>query len=196
MTVIDLLRHGETTAGSVFCGSTDVPLNEQGRLQMWAAVEKNRSAWDLVITTPLARCADFAAELGRRHDLPVVIEPRLQEMHFGAWEGLSAAEILETDADAMTRFWRDPIQNTPPGAEALAHFETRIVDAWREIVNKHAGRRILIVSHGGTIRMILCHVMQHPIKQLLEFEVAHGSMRRIRVDQAGRYDLDSVGDVR
>lgn len=182
--IIDLLRHGETVGGACFRGSTDDPLTEDGWTQMRDAAEKAGSCWDRIISSPLKRCADFACELGQQHSIPVSHDEQFQEMHFGAWEGCSVAELMATDADALTHFWNNPLRHTPPQAEPLKDFEARVLTAWQDIVSKHAGENILLVTHGGVIRVLLCHIRQRPIERLLEFEVGHASIPRIHIEHA------------
>lgn len=181
-TLIDVLRHGETEGGPRFCGSTEVPLTDAGRLQMWAAVEREPPGWSRIVTSPSCRCADFARALARRLARPWVCDERLREMHFGAWEDRTAAELMRTDAEALTRFWADPARHPPPGGESVADLQARVMSAWHEILARHAGERLLLVTHGGVSRVILCHVLGHPIGRLLEFDVGHGAMQRIRVE--------------
>jgi len=177
-----LLRHGETEGGSRFRGSIDDPLTGRGWFQMWSAMEKTGPPWDRIITSPLARCAEFAHALAQRRALPCSLDERLREMHFGVWEGRSAAELMTTDAAALARFWSDPVRNTPPGAEPLTGFAARVLSAWRDIIAGHAGEKVLLITHGGVMRVILGHVMQQPLERLLEVEVPHGALRRIRIE--------------
>ncbi len=195
-TIIDLMRHGETQGGHVFLGSTDTPLNEHGWLQMWNTVEKNSPGWDHIITSPLIRCAQFAQALAQRYTIPLIEDARVQELHFGQWEGHSAAELMQTDAAALTRFWQNPMQFTPPNAERLSDFNTRVLCAWHHIIDQYAGKKILLITHGGVIRTLLCHILQHPIERLLELEIEHAAMRRIRVkDGQSRHHSMPVTDI-
>lgn len=178
---IDLLRHGETAAGRRFCGSTDTPLTTSGWEQMWSAVEAHAARWERIVTSPLTRCAAFAHALAQHLQLPYTLDTRLGEMHFGAWEGKTAAEIMATDAETLTRFWDNPARHTPPGAEALLDFRTRVLQAWHDILS-HPGGNSLLITHGGVMRVLLCHVLQQPIEKLLDFEVAHAALWRIRVE--------------
>ncbi|PTT81712.1 histidine phosphatase family protein, partial [Pseudomonas sp. HMWF005] len=104
---LDLLRHGETELGGGLRGSLDDALTEQGWAQMRAAVVAG-GPWDRLVSSPLQRCARFAAELGEQLNLPVQLDKDLQELHFGAWEGQSAAALMESDAEALGLFWADP----------------------------------------------------------------------------------------
>ncbi len=181
---IDLLRHGETQNGSGFFGSTDIPLTEHGCTQMRAAIENNDCKWNHIITSPLSRCARFAHEFQQSYSTPVMEDERIREMHFGDWEGRSPAELAEIDAEPLARFWNNPVKFTPPNAECLMDFEKRILSAWHDIAVRYANQNVLLVTHGGVIRIILCHILQHPIERLLEIEVRHAAMRRITIEHS------------
>ncbi len=181
VTYIDLLRHGETENSDRFNGSTDNPLTELGWSQMQTSVENTTAQWQSIVTSPLIRCANFAEGLSKRHNLPVTHDKRFQEIHFGQWEGRSAKELIQTDNDALTRFWQSPMQNPPPQAEHLLNFEERILTAWHDINRQFSGKNILLITHSGVIRVILCHILQHPIEQLLEFEIEYAALKRIQI---------------
>lgn len=179
-TVIDLVRHGVAVGGPRYRGSTDDPMTTAGWSQMWRAVA-GRSAWDAIVTSPLARCADFARAMAQRHALPLDVEHDLRELHFGEWEGCTAADLLATDAEALSRFWQDPMRHPPPGAESLTALQRRTLRAWDAIVTRYQRQHILVITHGGPMRVILCHAMGLPLQQLLEIEVPHAAYYRLRV---------------
>lgn len=180
ITQIDLLRHGETQGGSRFRGSTDDPLTDIGLHQMRMATAGDRS-WNRVISSPLKRCAAFATVFARQHSLPLTFDERIKEIHFGAWEGLTATELMAEDPDALARFWADPDESPPPGGESLSCFQVRVLDAWKNLVHSDSGQKTLLVTHGGVIRILLCHVQQRPIGKLLEIEVKHGALYTLRI---------------
>jgi alpha-ribazole phosphatase len=105
--ILDLLRHGETELGGGLRGSLDDALTATGWAQMRQAVAQ-AGPWDVVVSSPLQRCALFADELGARLGLPVQREADVRELHFGDWEGRSAAQIMQTEADALGLFWPTP----------------------------------------------------------------------------------------
>lgn len=175
MTLIALLRHGEVKGGTCFRGSTDDPLSDTGLAQMHAATKTERH-WDHVITSPLQRCAVFARHFTRQHALPLSSDHRFQEMHFGRWEGRTAADIFDKEPEALNKFWTNPGKHSAPGGESLSSFQHRVVTAWNEVMEKHAGQRVLIVTHGGVIRLLLCYHQQRPIEELLQIEVQHGAL--------------------
>jgi alpha-ribazole phosphatase len=178
---LDLLRHGETELGGGLRGSLDDALTSKGWEQMRAAVLE-QGPWDRLISSPLQRCARFAEELGAKSGLPVVLDKDLQELHFGAWEGQSAAALMETDAEALGLFWADPYAFTPPDGEPVADFSKRVLAAVERLHAAYAGERILLISHGGVMRLLLAQARGLPREQLLNVEVGHSALFSLSVE--------------
>jgi len=181
---LDLLRHGETELGGGLRGSLDDALTANGWTQMRAAVVDG-GPWDRIVSSPLQRCARFAAELGEQLNLSVHLDKDLQELHFGAWEGQSAAALMETDAEALGLFWADPYGFTPPQGEPVSDFSARVLAAIARLQAAYAGERILLVSHGGVMRLLLAQARGLPREQLLNVEVGHGALFALTVEADG-----------
>lgn len=181
---LDLLRHGETELGGGLRGSLDDALTENGWTQMRAAVVEG-GPWNRIVSSPLQRCARFAAELGEQLNLSVHLDKELQELHFGAWEGQSAAALMETDAEALGLFWADPYGFTPPQGEPVSAFSARVLAAVARLQAAYAGERILLVSHGGVMRLLLAQARELPREQLLNVEVGHGALFALTVEGDG-----------
>lgn len=180
--ILDLLRHGETELGGGFRGRLDDALTALGWSQMHAALGES-APWQALVSSPLQRCAAFAEQLAGRHGLPLQLESGLRELDFGAWEGRTAAELWERDADALGRFWSDPYGFTPPDGEPLADFEARVLEAIERLQRQHAGRHLLLVTHGGVMRLLLARARSLPRGDLLQVEVGHGALHRLRVGE-------------
>ena len=178
---LDLLRHGETELGGGLRGSLDDALTEKGWAQMRAAVIE-QGPWYRLVSSPLQRCARFAEELGAQLGLPVQLDKDLQELHFGAWEGQSAAALMETDAEALGLFWADPYAFTPPQGEPVVDFSTRVLAAIERLQATCAGERVLLISHGGVMRLLLAQARGLPREQLLNVEVGHGAVFSLTVE--------------
>ena len=178
---LDLLRHGETTGGSGFRGSTDDALTDQGWAQMHQALS-DVAGWDLLISSPLQRCRMFAEQLAAARKVPLRIEADLRELHFGEWEGRNAAEILFADEQALGQFWNDPYGYTPPAAEPLQNFATRVLACVARLSDELAGQRVLVITHGGGIRLLLAQARGLPPAQLLQVDVPHASLLGVRWD--------------
>lgn len=174
---LDLLRHGETELGGGFRGSLDDALTASGWAQMRDAVSQAHAGpWDLILSSPLQRCARFASELAEQRGLPLHLEAGLRELHFGAWEGRSAAALMDTQAEALGLFWADPYVYTPPEGEPMADFAARVLAAVEDLHRRFAGRRVLLVTHGGVMRLLLARARGLPREQLLQVEVGHGAL--------------------
>lgn len=180
MMVVGLLRHGEVEGGSCYRGSTDDPLAATGLARMHAAVAGN-GGWEAVFSSPLVRCSSFAREYAQQNSLPLSLDARLKEMHFGLWEGRTADELMKTDPDALSRFWEDPLQNTPPEGEPLSLFQLRVMDVWSEITSRQQPERVLVVTHGGVIRVLLTVMREMPVSRLLELTVGYGELFTVEV---------------
>jgi alpha-ribazole phosphatase len=186
ITYIDLLRHGEVEGGVRFRGSNDHPLTAEGWAQMWAAVGTDIH-WDRIVTSPLARCADFARALSRYRSIPLEINENLRELHFGAWEGRTVAELMAEHTEALTRFWQDPLNHPPPDAEPLTQLQSRTLTVWNSVLARYPREHILLITHGGPIRILLCHLLEKPLDRLPEIDVTHAGLYRIcvRTDTGG-----------
>ena len=181
---LDVLRHGETELGGGLRGSLDDALTAKGWEQMRTAVLE-KGPWDRLVSSPLQRCARFADELGARLNVPVSLEKDLQELHFGAWEGQSAVALMETDAEALGLFWADPYRFTPPDGEPVSNFSDRVLGAVARLHQRYAGERVLLISHGGVMRLLLARARGLPREQLLNVEVGHGGLFSLRVEADG-----------
>ena len=179
VTTVDLLRHGEPAGGQRFRGVLNDPLSPQGWAQMRAAVAQYQ-AWEAIISSPLTRCAAFAQELAARLERPLEIVADFQELNFGEWEGRTAAEVYANDPQALARFWQDPVAWPIPQAEPVEQFAQRIAKAWETLLTRYSGQHVLLVAHGGVIRMVLRQLLELPIQNIWRIEVPFAAVSRIR----------------
>ena len=184
-TLIDIIRHGEPVGGSKYRGWVDDPLSDKGWAQMRAAVE-GRDEWTRIVSSDLSRCAAFAREVGERLSLPVALDEGFREVAFGSWEGRTSKELMADDPEGAAAFWRDPVNNTPEGAEPLTTFRDRVLGAWERLLERHAGERVLLVGHAGMMRILLLNALAMPIEGFYHLDPRNASMARIRVD-TGRH---------
>lgn len=184
VTQIDLLRHGEPEGGSRYRGQSDDPLSERGWQQMRSAIGEHLS-WDVVVSSPLRRCLAFAETVAGERGLPLQVEERLKEVGFGAWEGLTKGEIEARAPGTVARFYRDPLRCRPQGAEPLEGFRDRVLDGWSALLQAHTGRRVLLVTHAGVIRMVVGSVLAAPLERAYRIHVPYAGVTRIAVYGSG-----------
>jgi alpha-ribazole phosphatase len=171
---VDLLRHGDTGRRG-FRGHLDDPLTADGWQQMRRSVADGQ--WDAIVASPLQRCAAFARELASVRGLPLRLDTRWCEYHFGDWQDVPIPTLAEEQGDALARFWADPAGHPPPGAEPFAAFADRVqaaVDALRDDLG-----RVLVVTHGGPIRWLRCRAAGEGPARMSGIEVAHASLHRL-----------------
>lgn len=179
VTTLDLIRHGEPVGGQRYRGHRDDPLSEHGWTQMWAAVGVP-APWEAIITSPLRRCSEFAHRLGEQISVPVSTDARLREVCFGSWEGISAEELRRSNPEVLTRFYSDPVHQRPADAEPLAGFRERVFAAFTELMDRHQGRHLLVVTHAGVVRAMLAYVLDAPLGTLYRVHVDNASLTRVQ----------------
>ena len=169
MTKVILVRHGETlwNLEMKYQGHCDVALTEKGVAQAMLAAQRladeNISA---VYASDLSRALKTAECIGAQHNLPVVAIPELREINFGEWEGLTYEGINNQWSDTMANLFTHPDDVQIPGGETFRAVKERATLALTKLVEKHPNQTIVIVSHGGTIRTLLCSVLNIHLNHL------------------------------
>jgi broad specificity phosphatase PhoE len=155
MTTLLLVRHGETdwNREGRWQGGSDTQLNDVGREQANALAATLDGTVDAVYSSDLARARETAEILAAKHGLQVNLDKRLRERGFGVWEGLTNDDIQQRDAETFER-WRLGEGPGPEDAEPFDTFAARISSFLDELLERHAEEEVLVVSHGGSIRVI------------------------------------------
>lgn len=156
-----LVRHGEVDANREmrYLGRGDPSLNHTGRRQAEAlAASLAALAPDRILTSPLARARATADVIAARTGSVPRTDPRLREMDFGDWEGLTRTEVLglgeRSQRDLLA--WEADPELAPPHGESLAAVQTRVLELANELVAAAAGSTAALVSHVGPIKALLC----------------------------------------
>jgi probable phosphoglycerate mutase len=148
------LRHGQTAFNATqrIQGHLDIGLDDTGR---WQAARAGAALADAglasVHASDLARARDTAAAVAAACGLPLAVHTELRERHFGAFEGLSYAEIEARFPDDARRWRQREPGFGPGGGESLEVFSARCVAAFTRLARAHAGQTIAIVAHGGVL---------------------------------------------
>ncbi len=180
VTTVDLLRHGACADGAIIRGSTDSALSESGWQQMRDALQ-HQGGWQRVLSSPLLRCRSFATDFAARRQLPLELVPALRELDFGSWEGRRAETVQAEDPQLAERFFRQPGTVTPPGGEPLAAARERVANAWHSVLATYRGQQLLLITHGGTIQLLLSHLLDAPLGSCRFFAVPCACLLRLRV---------------
>ncbi|RBY85453.1 bifunctional RNase H/acid phosphatase [Blastococcus sp. TF02A-30] len=156
-TVTHLLRHGQTehTPERRYSGRNELPLSRTGRAEAEAAAARAAQLGiEVVVASPLRRTRETAEIVAAELGLPVQFDDDLVELDFGDLEGLTADEARSKHPLAVRRFATD-VRVAAPGGESVADVAARVARARRRILERHAGRTVLVVSHVTPIKLLL-----------------------------------------
>ena len=194
MRQLTLVRHGVTdwNVSGRFQGHSDVPLSAAGREQAAALARHLKSAVskvDLVYASPLVRARETAEIVFPGRD--ILLDERLKELHFGAFEGATQSEN-ETHP-AWDTWFADPFKRQAPGGESYEELMVRASE-WLNTLPKDANS--FAFAHAGTIRMLISHVLglTRPAWRKRIY-LAHTGMTRI-LFQDDEAVIERVNDTR
>ncbi|MFG3382483.1 bifunctional RNase H/acid phosphatase [Streptomyces sp. NPDC047999] len=200
-TTFVLLRHGETalTPQKRFSGSGggDPELSEAGRRQAEAAAAAlaARGTVQAVVSSPLRRCRETAGTVAARLGLPVEVDEGLRETDFGAWEGLTFAEVRERhpqDLDA----WLASTKAAPTGGgESFAAVARRVAAARDRLLAAHQGRTVLLVTHVTPIKTLARLALGAPPESLFRMELSAASLSALAYYADGNASLRLLNDT-
>jgi len=157
-----LVRHGATqlTAEDKFSGSVGVELSDEGRRQVAFLAERlAHTPVAAVYASPLGRTFETAAIVGRPHKLTPIERDGLREISHGRWEGLSRQEVEARYQDEYAAWESDPFTFAPEAGESGVAVLARALPVVRDIVVRHAGQSVIVVSHKATLRLILSSLL-------------------------------------
>ncbi len=172
MSIFYLVRHGQSTWNQIgrIQGKQDPPLSTLGRRQAMALADAlKHEPLDVVYSSPQRRARMTAEAVASDHNLPIQIVEGLAEIDHGFWEGLTEAEIQSRFAISFYTWLRRPSQTLMPGGEHTLAVQQRVLDAWREIVQRHEGNHALIVSHDIPIKVIIADVLHLSLDSIGHF---------------------------
>ena len=176
-----LLRHGQTlmSVERRYSGRSDAPLTAAG-LQQAADAGKYLAGADIgvIITSPLLRTVQTAQEVATVIGAPVVTDDGFRETDFGAWEGLTFAEVREQWPDEMANWMADP-QVAPPGGESFTDVSARVTEALHRVLAEREGQRVLIVSHVTPIKTLVAAALLAPPSALYRMHLDLAALSEI-----------------
>jgi broad specificity phosphatase PhoE len=154
LTTLVLVRHGETdwNRDHRWQGHTGPPLNATGRRQA-AELAAQIHGLDAIFSSDTERAYETALILAERHGLGIEKDPRLREVNFGLWEGLTRAQINDYFGGAFSR-WLTGESSTPDGGESDEAMAERVLAALHDIAERHPGAHVLVVTSGGPMRAV------------------------------------------
>ena len=198
MTEIIIIRHGETEWNKTgrFQGHSDIALSQEGRAQA-AALGRNLAVEgvDAIYASDLTRAMETAAPLAKRFGLEVIPDAALRELNFGAWEGRNFHDVNAEYPGAMKNFYNDPELADIPDSENFTDFQKRVARRVRGIAEEHCGKRVIIVSHGASIRILFADILAMPIRSIWHISQLNTAVNRIRFEDDGFAVVSLMNDT-
>ena len=182
-TTLILLRHGVTphTSGRRFSGGLggDNPgLSDEGREQIRAAatwLTELKDKIDAVVCSPVRRTRESADIVAAELGLPLEEEPGFAEMEFGVWDGLSFMEVAEQHKESFEA-WLGDLDSAPPGGESFRVVEARVQAGLDRVLEQHAGRIVVVVSHVTPIKTLVANALKAPLDAVFRMELSPASI--------------------
>lgn len=177
-----LVRHGETDSNirGTYCGWTDAPLNDKGLNQACETARKLKDVrFDAVFCSPLARAVQTAKIVVGNRKCEITLAEALKEHNFGIWEDLTHAEITERYPEEAAAWENDWMNYEIEGGESAVQGFRRVSGFVDGLINRYGNGTILLVSHLGSIRYILVHLLGLPIDYIWRFGADNGSITRV-----------------
>ncbi len=194
-----LIRHGETdwnNEGRVQ-GHSDTPLNANGIAQarQLAARVAAEESFSALYASPLARARVTAEIIAARCNVAPILDDRLKEQMLGEFEGLTDAELEQRFPGALAAWRADPLGSPLPGQEKRDDFRRRVQTFLDDLCARHAdGARVAIVTHGGTIGMMLAPLIGLDIGKRFPFWFDNASLSHVDLS-GGRVRLRLLNDT-
>ena len=196
--LVDFIRHGEPHGGDILRGRIDPELTELGWSQMRAATNFSDDfisseltpSWTKIITSPLKRCSDFARRVAEEIELEPDVNCDWQEIDYGDWDGMPMSEWRKEAADQFKAFRKDLSALSPPNGENYLTFKGRILQAYDLLSQEIDDSHILVVTHGGVLRVVLPNILGMPFNKSFPLHIPFASFSRIKISVAD--DISSV----
>ena len=161
-TSIILVRHGQTAWNTeeVFRGQIDIELDDTGLKQAELLAEYlDQRELEAVYSSPLKRAVQTAEAIARRHGLAVEITPGLNDIDFGEWQGLSLQEVRSRFSEPFAAWVSEPHRVRIPSGESLDDVRQRALTLVNQVVEKHEGKVIALVSHRVVNKVLICALL-------------------------------------
>lgn len=160
LTTVFFVRHGETDANlyNKIQGQTDVPLNESGLKQAELIGKRlKNTTFDFIYSSDLSRAAVTARNIAGTRE--VIYTEQLREWNLGHWQGKYIKDIAQQHPEEYALFKARDTSFRPANGESTIELSIRAKNFMKQIAEKHEGKTVLCVSHGGFLRAVLFNIM-------------------------------------
>jgi probable phosphoglycerate mutase len=198
MALFYFLRHGETAwnAEGRWCGRTDVPLSDAGRRQaQLLAVRLQPILVEALYSSPLGRALETARIVGKAMGREPLVDHRLVELNYGAWEGSTYEESKRASPDLYRAWEADPARVAPPQGESGEQLIERVKPFLADVAQRHPSGNVVVVCHRTLCRLTACHIMGVPLSEYRKRIPMDNAALNIFETREGNWQVVSLNDT-
>jgi len=197
-TKLIIVRHAEAVGNKIreFHGWTDEGITERGNLQASRVAERLKDvAIDVIYSSSMKRTMETARYISEVKNLPIIPVDDLNEINGGLWEGMTWRELARKYPDLYDIWENEPHLLQFPEGESMEGFQRRVVAAVTRILEKEAGKNILIVTHGTVIKVLLCYLKELPLKEMVRIPWCDNTAITAGTWENGTFTVEVEGDA-
>ena len=205
-TTLWLVRHGETQANAdrIFQGQLDTTLNARGlRQASEVGLALRGQRFDAVYTSDLTRCVQTTKAIVSHSGSEIQFEPDIRELHYGVLQGVGFDRFRDVLAiHGMADEWGPGIFSehgiAPPGGESILDLRDRVARFAQMLDERHSSNlnhQVLVVSHGGTLRVLMTVLLGLPVEGRNAYAFANCSVTRLIRDENGFTSVDCFNEI-
>lgn len=174
--ILHLLRHGPPIRPGLLLGHTDDPACDADGIALLPALDT--LTIERIVTSDLQRACRAAEALAASRAVPLAVDPRWRELHFGAWDGLAPEAVPAAD---LARFWDDPDACPPPGGESWSALKDRVRKAMAELAGGKLADGTLVVTHAGAMRAAVSCLTGLDHRAVWALDLPYGALLSLRI---------------
>jgi probable phosphoglycerate mutase len=197
-TKLIIVRHAEAVGNVIreFHGWTDEGITEKGQLQASKVAERLKNIpIDVIYSSSMKRTMETARYISKVKNLPIIPVDDLKEINGGLWEGMTWNQLAAKYPDEYDIWENKPHLCQMPEGENMKDFQHRVITAVMSILEKEAGKNILIVTHGTVIRVLLCRLKELPLKDMVRIPWCDNTAVTAGVWKDSKFCIEAEGDT-
>lgn len=194
-----IVRHGLTDFNRLkkYQGQHESNLDPIGieQAEVTASAVASRYTVDAIYSSDLSRAIRTAEPFAKHFSIPINTDPEFREVDVGEWTLQLISDVEKNYPDLLLSYRSSVGEFRFPGGESFEDTEKRASEALKRIAEKHDGQTVLIVSHGGTIRTMICHLLGYPIKELHRVSSVRNASVTVAEYENGKAEILLRGDI-
>ena len=199
MVTVYIVRHCEALGNlaRVFQGGVDYDITETGAKQLECLAKRFENInIDKVYSSPLIRAQKTAKAVADPKGLPIILDERLRELHFGDFENTPYDDFKSLHAEYADKWLNSPWEFESPNGEKMPELYERIWEAFKDIIKENEGKVLLLASHGCAIRNLLCHAVHNDIMCLADVPLgSNTAVTKLTVHNEMQVAVEYYSDV-